>query len=178
MAIAIADLQPTQAGLRNPLHMLQLAKGLEDGSRTIVVNDPKKRILVSKFEDNQIFVHNGHHRVCAKVLAGKDRLENDEFRLEDWTYEQYQEFNWDTGFLTPFDPKFDLRLADLSRFREAVRIVKEKNGADDAETFVRNHAWLYLTPRRLHSFGELAAISAAGLTSEPSSYWLPEQPNP
>ena len=168
MSIPINDLTPTQAGLRNRQRAIDIGEKIEAGTKL----ERRSPIAITRFEDNRLFVHDGHHYIVGLIFGGRDTLENDEFKVTDWTYEQYREVNWNDGFITPFNPNTEMKVADLARFRTAVQFIRERNGDEAAEDFIRTHGYLYLVPRRLKEFWELAALTFAGLTCEASDHRL------
>jgi len=152
-ALPIRRIQPTQAGVRRPERMFRLAGAVGAGYRF-----PEDPVQLSRFEDEQIYCHNGHHRVAACVMAGRTDLEEGEYEVQEWTYAQYQEINWDAGWTTPFDPRLETRAADLSPFRTALGFVVERAGRAAAEAFILRHTGLYKTPRVVTTFVELIAL--------------------
>lgn len=150
---------PTQADVRRPAHVAALVEAARQGQPVIV---PDRPIQVSRFEDGAVYVHNGHHRVIACVLLGRECLEPVEYVVQDWTYAQYQEINWSAHYLTPFHPPTETRVADLTRFRTAVTFVETRQGRKAAEAFILRNPHLYKRRRCVASFVELAALALTG----------------
>ena len=153
--LAIARIQPTQAGVRDPWRMHRLAGAVAAGYDFVKERAP---VQLSRFEDGQIYCHNGHHRIGSCTLAGREMLLEGEYRIEEWTYAQYQEINWAARWTTPFDPRLETRIADLTPFRVALGFVVDRAGEPAAEAFIRRHTGLYRTPRVVTTFVELIAL--------------------
>lgn len=64
-------------------------------------------------EDGNCYLHDGHHRCAATWLGGRAYLYPDEYRLHRRTYAWYQEVNPDAGYFLAFDPRTQVRNADL-----------------------------------------------------------------
>lgn len=136
---------PTQAGLRNLTKLVGMAELVRNGH---VFNDGRP-IDLSRFEDGQIYVHNGHHRVVACLMGERLELEDDEYKITDWKYAKYLEVNFDAHFVTPFDPLTEVRKADFKGFWEAVAYVQIHQGEDEARMFIHRHRYLYCQPRNV-----------------------------
>lgn len=151
--LPIRRIQPIQSGVRDPERMFRLAGAVEAG-----YGFRAEPVSLSRFEDGQIYCHNGHHRVAACAVAGREELREGEYALEDWTYAQYQEINWEVNWTTPFDPRLETRAADLTPFRTALAFVVERAGRAAAEAFIWRHTRLYKLPRVVTTFVELVAL--------------------
>lgn len=160
MALDILRLIPTQGGLRDRKRALHLADKVKAGY--FFVDNPAP-ISITKFEDGQLYVHNGHHRVVACILGGRNELRADEYQIQRWTYLQYDEISWEHNYVTPFHPVTETKVPDLSNFKQAVEYTVERNGREAAELFIRKHKWLYARPRRVDEFWELAVMAHADL---------------
>lgn len=153
--LLIRRIQPTQAGVRDPWRMHRLAGAVAAGYNFLC---EKALVQLTRFEDGQLYCHNGHHRIGACTLAGREELFEGEYRIEDWSYAQYQEINWDARWTTPFDPRLETRIADLTPFRVALDFIVERSGRPAAEAFIHRHRGLYRTPRVVTTFVELIAL--------------------
>ena len=177
--LKIKLLKPTQAGLRAYDSLPRLIEEVKDGKR---FNDSDKSpVLISRFSHSfESYVHNGHHRVVSCILAGRDFLYPDEVDFLDWeNYDSYYEFNWDVGFITPFSPKREARLADLDPFRAAVDVARalysqsitnEDHITQELEKFICRNWWLYKCIKTVFTMEDLAIISTAGITSQVTDF--------
>ena len=126
----------------------------EDSLKSHAESNSKKNgpiISISKFEDGKLYVHDGHHRVCATLLAGREHLYESEYKLSEWKYYDYLELNISNNWFTPFDPRTHFRLNDFSNFK---KIVKDLN-PNEIESFIKNNFEMYAKERKFSSFKEL-----------------------
>ena len=118
----IEGLIPTQQGLRQTISsMVKYVKccGIWDQK---ALNDYthgfSPLINLSMFPDKKIYIHDGHHRITATLLGGRDYLYTQEYTLQQWTYEQYLEINLDVGWVTPYDPRTHCRKSDFRQYKK------------------------------------------------------------
>ncbi len=81
-----------------------------------------KLISIAKFEDGKLMIRDGHHRVLAIWLAERE-LHPDEYVIENWLYEDFMEISHQSiakGFVTPFDPRKEVRIADFQDYKISV----------------------------------------------------------
>jgi hypothetical protein len=90
-------------------------------------------IVVVRFEDGAHFVRDGHHRLLAMLAAGRCTLGVAEYTLEDWHYADWGVPNITAGFLTPLDPREELRRADWGEYREALKSVLNSPSVGEGE---------------------------------------------
>ncbi len=113
-------------------------------------------IAIARFPDGWMMVRDGHHRCLATYLGGRAYLRHDEYRIEAYTYEMYAEINFKAGFVTPFDPRTEVRLPDFGSFRqEALRLYARSSEA--AVKFIRQNKFRYARPRKYYSLSQMAA---------------------
>ena len=98
------------------------------------------------FEDGRYMVHDGHHRVVATWLGGRRYLRNDEFILKKWHYSNYQGINFDHHWVTPFDPRSEVRAPDISEFKKKA-LALALTDVDAAKEFIVENKYLYVKPR-------------------------------
>ena len=123
-------------------------------------------VQISVFEDGRKFVHDGHHRCVAAHLGGRRHLLSEEFVVRGWTYAEYGAINPACGYVTPFDPRIEVRLADCRDYKiEARRLFAlAAEGAfalEEALAFVHASHGRYKVPRQLWSVLELSATFTA-----------------
>lgn len=118
-------------------------------------------IQVSRFEDGQMFLHDGHHRVYSIWKGGRLVLIECEFEVTDWTYAQYLEVNASQGWYTPFDPRSEVRLPDFRSWKMEVEAYLDRRSKDNsfsAEEFaayVRSNRNRYADDRRVSHIRDL-----------------------
>ncbi len=102
-----------------------------------------------------LLVHDGHHRLVATHLAGRDFLRPEEYRLTRWAYADYLAVNFRCGWVTPFDPRTHVRKADFADWKRNVLAVAREDPAL-AERMIREQAGAYSEPRRYSDVASLA----------------------
>jgi hypothetical protein len=102
-----------------------------------------------------LLVHDGHHRLVATHLAGRDFLYPQEYQVTAWSYEDFLAVNLACGWVTPFDPRTHVRRADFIGWKEQVLAAAASDPAL-AERLVREQPWAYREPRRYSAVAALA----------------------
>lgn len=104
-------------------------------------------IVLTRFEDQRLFVHDGLHRV-ASIFLGREsgRLFESEFEIQEFTYQEYDEINLQEKYFTPFDPRKEVRVADLANFKTRVSQLIEANKSPIE--FIENNRSLYACLRQ------------------------------
>jgi hypothetical protein len=135
----------TQRGLRDQSQILSMVEFVQRGgyfSPQAIKEfcEPKgiycsPKIFLSRFPDGQIYFHDGHHRSYAIWLGGRDYLDESEYSIKDFRYEDYLEVNLSVGFVTPFDPRKEVRLCNFLEYKssinEIIRGMKSENVDED-----------------------------------------------
>lgn len=110
-------------------------------------------ISISLFEDNKMYIHDGHHRISSVYLGGRNFLRQDEYRIHRWLYKDYLEINISNNWITPFDPRIEGRVADLSVFKKNV----EKS--IDKINYIINNKNIYLVPRQFNHIKDIFHVN-------------------
>jgi hypothetical protein len=112
-------------------------------------------IYITRFPDGDLMIHDGHHRVMATCIAGRHALKEEEYVIRDWNYESYNEVAFDRGYVTPFDPKTEVRLDDFADFKVYVLTLAltDKHAATE---YVWNNPARYKEDRKIRTVLELA----------------------
>ena len=163
--LEIAKLGITQDHLRDPNQVCGMITFASSGGHfnkesLLDYRDlPENLIEVSRFEDDALYLRNGHHR------AGRDCLYDDEYHISDWKYSNYSRIKffrdngeWQ-GWVTPFDVKTQVRTEDFLHFKRHVKALFFDQGEDMAVEYIRSHSELYLKEKKLHTVHELAAVT-------------------
>lgn len=104
---------------------------------------------IIRFPDKKLMVHDGHHRIVATYLAGRNYLRGNEYVYNDWSYDDYLEINFGNRWVTPFDPRIEIRAADIGVFKkEALELAK--SDPDAAIRFILDSKQVYVKPREVH----------------------------
>jgi hypothetical protein len=113
-------------------------------------------IYIVQFPDGMKMIHDGHHRCLSTYLAGRDALYDNEYIVRKWSYESYLVPNLDREFVTPFDPRTEVRLSDFKAYKGRVLAVARKS-PDEALAMIEASRSEYCEPRRIWSIAEFAA---------------------
>jgi hypothetical protein len=154
----IDKLIPTQQGLRQTItQMVKFIKccGIWDQK---ALNDYSHSfaplISLSIFPDDKVYVHDGHHRLVATILGGRDFIYPQEYVLQEWTYEQYLEINLAVGWVTPYDPRTHCRKSDFRQYKKKILALPP----EEAVKMILNRNE-YLEPRTIHTFKDFIGES-------------------
>ena len=143
IVLKIDDLIIMQNGLRKPEQINQMIEFVKDGGFF-------SGIEISRFPDNQDYIHDGHHRVVSIYLAGRDYLGDGEYIVGQWRYEQYMTPNYTLQFLSPFDPKTEVRIHDFSEYQDELKHLiqtKALHFAEEIDNFIRKNSHRYKIER-------------------------------
>jgi|SRR5947209_10737360 len=124
---------------------------------------PPSPIRLSQFPD-ALVVHDGHHRLVATHLAGRAFLDPAEYGVTRWTYEQYLEVNFACGWVTPFNPRTHVRIADFAAWKRHVLEVARADPARALE-LIRREPGAYREARRYAAVADLARECFGGTPS-------------
>lgn len=130
---------------------------LEEFSRKMGFSRISPLIQLSRFEDNQIFIHDGHHRLISTYLAGRDILYPEEYVISNWKYSDYLEINHKNGWYTPFDPRTHTRTPDFAQFKKLAR-EKFVDNPKEAEQWILENQNMYREKRKYLFVPEMAQI--------------------
>lgn len=159
--IQIASIPITQDGVRDidqvtyMIRFVQAGGVFDDKTLTAFHSGSwaKNRISIACMEDGTQYFHDGHHRLLAIWMAGRKVLYDDEVEYFDLTYAQYDEVNFETGWLTPFDLKTEIRTPNVHEFKQKAKAMPREN----AEEWVRSNKGLYCHPRNgMYNIEDLA----------------------
>ena len=112
-------------------------------------------IYLSRFPDNVIGIHDGHHRLVATHLGGRNELYPEEYEIHDWKYEDYNRIDFKLGYITPFDPLTEVRIPNLSAFKKMVWTIAEHD-EKVAEQTIEENRLVFSLPRQIRLLPELA----------------------
>jgi hypothetical protein len=112
-------------------------------------------IAIARFPDGRMMIRDGHHRCLATYIGNRTYLRHDEYIVETYTYEMYEEINFEAGFVTPFDPRTEVRVPDFTAFRQEVFRLYAHN-PDAAIAFIRQNKARYARPYTRSNLAQLA----------------------
>lgn len=181
--LQLHDLFVMQSGLRNAEQIGNMVEFVRSGgifdkaalllpyANANVLQPPL--IKIARFEDGALGIHDGLHRSFSIWKAGRKVLLPEEYEIEDWRYEDYNEINFANGWYTPFDPRREVRLPDLNSFKKKVREILDgpdmlaldmgsPRAEEEAIAFIMKNSGLYKTPRTAWKIGEIENTPAIG----------------
>ena len=161
----LENLIVTQIGNRHCKQLKEMANYVKNGGRwtkDYMTEFAKKHnlpytsslIQISRFEDGQEFIHDGHHRSITTKLGGRDFLYPEEYEVKEWTYDSYIEINHENGWYTPFDPRIHVRKADFLEFKKMARN-KFLTEPDKAAQWILNNVDLFRRERTVWTICDL-----------------------
>lgn len=156
----INDLIVTQNDLRNWSSLNSMIDFVINGGvwdKSTICNFSGRNaslITISKFEDGLLYVHDGHHRICATLIAGRDFLYDSEFQIIEWKYSDYIDYNPANNWFTPFDPRTHYRFADFFTFKDMIKKIHDENPYK-AYQYHLDNKHLYLEERKFTHFNDL-----------------------
>lgn len=104
-------------------------------------------IGITRFEDGALYIHDGHHRVASIWLSGaRDYLYEREYFIKESTYARYMTPHFEMGWVTPFDPRIEVRVADFGDFKQVVIEMAAKS-PNKAIAYIQRNRQLYVLPR-------------------------------
>jgi hypothetical protein len=112
-------------------------------------------IAIARFPDGRMMIRDGHHRCLATYIGGRAYLRHDEYIVETYTYEMYAEINFEKGFVTPFDPRTEVRVPDFTAFRQEVFRIYARS-PEEAVAFIRQNKARYARPHTRSNLAQLA----------------------
>lgn len=159
--IRLTDLVVMQHQLRDINQIGVMIEFVKEGNLwtadAIKKHNPKGSIIyISRFPDQQLMIHDGHHRCVATYLSGRQVLHPEEFEIHNWTYEDYNTINWERGYITPHDPRTEVRKPDLRAFKNSTHAIANKLSIEQAEQWIVGCRLAYCEPRRFYTLAELA----------------------
>ena len=123
--------------------------------------EPAPLIEIAVFEDGRMFVRNGHHRCVAAFIGGRNWLRQDEFVTKEWKYADFEAINFmddqGNGWVTPLDVRTEVRVPDLSAFKDEVRKHFQKN-KEAAIEFILSHRENYVRMKEYEGVPDLAVM--------------------
>ena len=162
--IPFRHLMTTQLSVRNHEQVEGMADFIRDGGvfdqKTLDEYARKSRsrckpplVQINKFEDDQLFLLDGHHRAIGILEGGREFFRTHEYNLLSYSYKDFTDivFTWPNGkwmgWTTPFDPREQVRLPDIKNFKDEVKRVYEQRSPDAAVSYIEKNPELYLVQR-------------------------------
>jgi hypothetical protein len=112
-------------------------------------------IQLVEFPDGKIMLHDGHHRGVTTHLGLREKLHDNEFQITKWTYDAYLEINFKNKWVTPFDPRTHIRVADIYKFKRKILNIADLDEALAAYT-IKQSFNVYCVSRTIDFVPDLA----------------------
>lgn len=105
-------------------------------------------IEITVFEDGQHFIHDGHHRAAAIYLSNRTFIDKTEYRIRHFTYNDYLHPNLKAEWWTPFDPRFEVRLSDMSAYKELINnLIQNQTPEETILKYIISNQHMYIEER-------------------------------
>eukprot|EP01114_Cavostelium_apophysatum_P020652 TRINITY_DN6981_c0_g1_i1.p1 TRINITY_DN6981_c0_g1~~TRINITY_DN6981_c0_g1_i1.p1 ORF type:complete len:253 (-),score=38.49 TRINITY_DN6981_c0_g1_i1:34-738(-) len=124
------------------------------------------RITLAKFERTEqtiphccTYIWDGHHRVLAMYLGGRNYIDPSEYRIiTNFRYDLTAKKHLSSGFVTPFDPREEVRLPGFYDFKkEALEEIRRHNWSEsEIDEYLEKNASRYKRKREFSTIGEMA----------------------
>jgi len=121
-------------------------------------NNTEHLIAISEFPDGLKYIRDGHHRCVATLLGGRSYLLDDEYVLTKRTYEDYMDINLDVGWVTPFDPKTEVRLSEFMDFKKLVMYMTSDHTEDEIIEYIKQNKSKYMCHRTMMTVSDLISL--------------------
>lgn len=159
----LRDLIVTQRDLRTPDQLISMTEFAEDGgifNCEILQchnyrNTTSPLIQLARFEDGQIYIRDGHHRLVAIYRSGRQYISEEEYVIREWEYRQWLTPNLKVGWVTPFDPRIQIRVGDLGSYKKELSSID--NDIDKLQ-FIKDNVDRYAIDRDISSIAELSIL--------------------
>jgi hypothetical protein len=151
--VKTTDLLPLQDGCRlSQEELLGMWEFVCDGGwfneESLKKHNPNRISLIAivQTEDGKKWIRDGIHRVCMIHLLGRD-LREDEYFLEHRPYSQFTDPNLEGGWVTPFDPRTEVRRADFHEFKTKVKSMVGSVSQEEILKHIQANRDYYVTMR-------------------------------
>jgi hypothetical protein len=110
--------------------------------------------------EGKLYVHDGHHRLVSAFMRGYASIPESDCHIESLSLEEYDQINYEKGYVTPFNLIEECRQPEFYRFKKMVMNSYLKGGDVNTLTeIIRNARYMYAEKRIVQSIRELAQRS-------------------
>lgn len=144
---------PTHNRFRNPEKAKELL--MVQDYCDYILNNQRGPIVLIQTEDDQLWCHDGHHRLAA--VDWHDGKVNERYvEIRKYTYAQMNEINLSCGYVTPYDPRIECRLENFWEYKQKwLKFFETTQMQNMLEGYILNFSECYKEPRRVHTLREL-----------------------
>lgn len=177
--IPFKQINVTQASIRNHDQIRGMSIFVQDGGvfdRNALNKYSQKQnkkpsplVQLNLFEDDSLFLLDGHHRSIGILEGGRTHFEDNEVTILKYTYREFAEIaflkpsgEW-MGWVTPFDPRTHVRLPDIKDFKEKVKDIYYDQSPDHARHLILTRPDLYRQERLAKTVWDIHKLWAEDL---------------
>eukprot|EP01130_Rhizamoeba_saxonica_P014627 TRINITY_DN640_c0_g1_i9.p1 TRINITY_DN640_c0_g1~~TRINITY_DN640_c0_g1_i9.p1 ORF type:complete len:212 (-),score=29.60 TRINITY_DN640_c0_g1_i9:50-685(-) len=165
-SIKVNDLITTQSSIRDLVHVYRMAEFVASGGiysiskiESFKAQQPQSSnklhhsfrkpqlIQIAFYPDGKMYIWDGHHRVASICLGGRDVIYPEEYEFIYLTYKLTMEVNFDDDYVTPFDPRTEVRIPDFSAFKRKVDKIRKRFSDEAAMEYICENRQLYAEAR-------------------------------
>eukprot|EP01119_Soliformovum_irregulare_P006944 TRINITY_DN19354_c0_g1_i1.p1 TRINITY_DN19354_c0_g1~~TRINITY_DN19354_c0_g1_i1.p1 ORF type:complete len:256 (-),score=23.95 TRINITY_DN19354_c0_g1_i1:32-730(-) len=183
----ISDLYCTQTDLRHADVLPSISRLVRDGGilnhvtvakhlekQTSIDTEPHLVVIAKGFEDGRRYVWDGHHRLLGIWNAGRKFLYPEEFLFMAADYKLCSSIRYDLGFVTPYDPKSEVRSSNFAAFKGKILKMALELGEDVATDEIHKSKSIYSSPRKVNTIPELHELYKSHFEKNQTSSRLQE----
>lgn len=144
---------PTHNRFRNPEKAKELI--MVRDYCDYILNNQRGPIVLIQTEDDQLWCHDGHHRLAA-VDYHYGEIDENYVEIKKYSYQQLNEINLSVSYVTPYDPRVECRLENFWMFKNW--ILNPNNLPEwkkHINTIIKTYHEEYKEQRRVHTLREL-----------------------
>lgn len=138
----------THNSLRNLDTFVSITNSFQDG--TNVTN----RIVIITTEDDVNYLVDGHHTVTAAMNAGV-QFPKHLVKQERYSYLELNSHNIPIGYVTPYNPKIEVRKPDFKWFKQAILNIYNSGKPDWAVDCIHRYRKSYIETRKIQTIEQL-----------------------
>ena len=143
---------PTHNRFRNPQKAKELI--LVKEYCDFILNNQQKPILLVQTEDEQLWCHDGHHRLAA-VDYHYGKIDECYLEIKKYTYQKLNSINLNCGYVTPYDPRIECRLENFWEYKKWLYETDIPMWNQYSIDVIRSHHKEYKQARTVHTLREL-----------------------
>lgn len=124
----------------------------------LILNNQRGPIVLIQTEDNQLWCHDGHHRLAA-IDYHYGKIDECYVEIKKYTYLKLDSVNLNCGYVTPYDPRTECRLPDFWEYKSDTLDELTEWYVLDKEKYIENwskkYSYRYKETRIIHTLREL-----------------------
>ena len=141
------DIIPTHNSLRNLESFISFV-----ADPRLIINSEIPPLILNI--EGCMYLNDGHHRLTAALYLDIP-LPDIKIQYATYSYAEMMEPNFNTGWLTPYDPRIYVRSNDCLKFKNIVKSFTKYSCENEAKLFMKRATKMFLEPRTANSLKEL-----------------------